>query len=380
MAEMSVLMITWNFPPRRGGMESLMDHLYRSIKRKRRIFVITAYAAAPDRQQQGVYRPKFPGLVPFFAYALFKGFLLLKKNRDIKIVLGGSALMLPVIVVLAKLVRAKSAVCVHGLDLVYPDFLYQILCVKWIRNCDSVICNSRFTACLAEGKGAKRVAIQVIPPGVDTRLVKASPQAKAEVGLEGKKVILYVGRLVRRKGVVEFLARSVPAIFAAVPEACFVIVGENPVESMVHRDDIFAEIRKLVVEMRLEDRVRLVGWLDGEELVKFYRAADLLVLPAVPLASDVEGFGMVILEAAAAGKPCVAVRTGGIPEAVEEGKTGILIEPSNYEAITRAVTSLLRDDTLRFAMGANAQRRTKEQFDWEKIGEKYEALFVRLNS
>ena len=89
---------------------------------------------------------------------------------------------------------------------------------------------------------------------------------------------------------------------------------------------------------------------------------------------------MVILKPAAAGKPCVAVRTGGIPEAVEEGKTGILIEPSNYEALTRAVTSLLRDDTLRLTMGANAQSRTKEQFDWEKIGEKYEALFVRLNS
>jgi len=380
MAEMSVLMVTWNFPPRRGGMETLMDHLHRSIKRKRRVFVITAYASAPDRQQEGIYRPKFPGMVPFFAYALFKGFLLVKKNRDIKIVLGGSALMLPVIIVLAKLIRAKSAVCVHGLDLIHPNFLYQILCVGWIRQCDAVICNSRFTACLAQGKRAKAVAIQVIPPGVDTRLVKTSRQAKAEVGLEGKKVILYVGRLVRRKGIVEFLTRSVPAIFAAVPEACFVIVGENPVESMVHRDDIFGEIRKLVLEMRLEDRVRLVGWLDREELVKFYQAADLLVLPAVPRASDVEGFGMVILEAAAAGKPCVAARTGGIPDAVEEGRTGILTEASNYEAITRAVTSLLRDDALRLTMGANAQRRTEEQFDWEKIGEKYEALFVGLNS
>lgn len=361
-------------------MESLMGHLYRSIKTKRPVFVITAYAAASHREQQGVYRPRFRGLVPFFAYALFKGFLLLKKNRDIKIVLGGSALVIPVIVILAKLCRAKSAVYVHGLDLVHPNLLYQFLCVKWIRRCNSVICNSRFTASLAGSKRARSASIHVIPPGMESRFDEASQQGKDDVALAGKKVILYVGRLVRRKGVVEFLARSIPAIFAAVPEACFVIVGENPVESMVHRDDIFGEIRRLVLEMRLEDRVRLLGWLDGEELEKLYRAADLLVLPALPIASDVEGFGIVILEAAAAGKPCVATRTGGIPDAVEDGKTGILVEPLNYDAISRAVTSLLRDDTLRLTMGANARRKTQEHFDWEKIGEKYDALFAGLDS
>jgi phosphatidylinositol alpha-1,6-mannosyltransferase len=327
-----------------------------------------------------VYRPRFPGLVPFFAYALFKGFLLLKENRDIKIVLGGSALVLPVIVILAKLFRAKSAVCVHGLDLIHPNLLYQILCVTWIRQCDSVICNSRFTASLAESKRAREASVQVIPPGVESGWVEIGRKSRDDVALEGKKVILYVGRLVRRKGVVEFLTRSIPSIFAAIPEACFVIIGENPVESMIYRDDIFGEIRKLVLEMRLENRVRLLGGLDDEELLKFYRAADLLVLPVLPIASDVEGFGIVILEAAAAGKPCVATRTGGIPDAVEDGKTGILVEPSNYDAISRAITSLLSDDTLRLTMGTNAQKRTKEQFDWEWIAGKYEALFVGLDS
>ncbi len=357
-----------------------MGHLYRSIKAKRSVSVITANGDASDGGQEGIYRPGFRGLVPFFAYALFKGFLLLKENRDIKIVLGGSALVIPVIVILAKLFRAKSVVYVHGLDLVHPNLLYQILCVKWIRQCDSVICNSRFTASLAEGKGARNASIQVIPPGVDTGFAEVSRQKKSDVALEGKKVILYVGRLVRRKGVAEFLAKSIPSIFAAIPEACFVIVGENPVESMVHRDDIFGEIRKLVLEMRLEDRVRLLGWLDDEELLRFYGAADLLVLPALPIEADVEGFGIVILEAAAAGKPCVATRIGGISDAVEDGKTGVLVEPWNYDEISRAITSLLRDDTLRLTMGANAQRRTKEQFEWEKIAEKYEALFVGLDS
>jgi phosphatidylinositol alpha-1,6-mannosyltransferase len=147
---------------------------------------------------------------------------------------------------------------------------------------------------------------------------------------------------------------------------------------MTHRDDVLAEIKDCVRKLRLEKRVRVVGWLSEEELSNFYDAADLLVLPALAMTTDVEGFGIVILEAAAAGKPCVATRVGGIPDAVEDGKTGILVEPGDYPMMSRAVVALLRDDDLRRTMGAYGRQRVTEKFDWPKIAGRYEELFSSL--
>jgi phosphatidylinositol alpha-1,6-mannosyltransferase len=377
---MSILVITWNFPPRRGGMENLMGNLCRSIKGKRALFVITSFVHASHSQEDRVYRPRLSGLIPFFVYALVKGCVLLRKNPEIKVVLGGSALVTPLIVILARIFHKKAAVYVHGLDLVYPSRLYQFLCVGWIRRCDRVISNSRYTASLAEDKGARSGSIEVIPPGVNAESIAMDRDGKEKeaIGLDGNKVILYAGRLARRKGVKEFLVYCFPHIVAEIPETCFVIVGENPLESMIHREDVLGEIRQCVRETRLQDRVRLVGWLSDKELNKFYRAADMLVLPAVAMTTDVEGFGIVIIEAAAAGTPCVASRVGGIPDAVEDGKAGILVEPGNYEMMSRAVVTLLRDDALRRTMGAYAQQRAQEKFDWSKIAGRYEELFSSL--
>jgi phosphatidylinositol alpha-1,6-mannosyltransferase len=376
---MSILLITWNFPPRRGGIENLMSRLCSEIRAKRSVFVITSYVRIRDVEPDYVYRPAFPGLILFFVYALFKGYALLRQRGDIQVVLGGSALVTPLIIVLARLFGIKAAVYVHGLDLAYPNFLYQFLCVSWIGRCDRIISNSRYTASLAESKGVRREAIDVIPPGIDSRAIEASLQGKRELGLEGRKIILSVGRLVRRKGIPEFLTKCMPSICAEIPEACFLIVGENPVEAMIHRDDLEGEIKKLVVAMQLQDRVRLMGWLDGEALVKVYHAADLFILPALFLRRDVEGFGTVIVEAAAAGKPCIATRVGGIPDAVQDGQTGILTDAGDYASLSRAVVSLLRDDAMRQVMGANAQRRAREEFDWGRIAEKYEKVFGLLN-
>ncbi|MGH7848209.1 MAG: glycosyltransferase family 4 protein, partial [Candidatus Binatia bacterium] len=347
---------------------------------KRAVFVITSFVQGSEGQGDWVYRPRLPGLIPFFVYALIKGCMLLRKNREIKVVLGGSALVTPVVIILARIFHSKAAVYVHGLDLVYQSRLYQLLCVGWIRTCDRVICNSRYTASLAEGKGARSDSIEVIPPGVDTESIAMDRDGrdKKAIGLDGNKVILYAGRLVRRKGVKEFLAHCFPHVVTEFPETCFVIVGENPVESMIHREDVLAEIKDCIREMRLGDRVRLVGWLSEGELIKLYHAADLLVLPAIPMATDVEGFGIVIIEAAAAGTPCVASKVGGIPDAVEDGKAGILVEPGNYKMMSRAVVGLLRDDDLRRTMGAYAQQRAREKFDWSKIAGRYEELFSSL--
>ncbi len=380
---MVILVITWNFPPRQGGIERLISNLCHGLRKRHQLFVITSFAPSVDRKEDWIFRPKWPGLLPFFLYVLCHGFFLLRRNPEIKVILGGSALVTPLVLLLGKIFHRKVVVNVHGSDLVYPSALYQGLCVRWIRFCDQIVANSRYTASLAKENRAERGSICVITPGVawepfvslrdgDVRDVKR------EMALEGRKVLLYVGRLVRRKGVKEFLQRSFVGIVAEIPEVCFVIVGENATESLIHGDDVLSEIRALVQELHLENQVRLVGCLSDTDLTRLYQAADLMILPVLSLKNDVEGFGIVILEAAAAGKPAVATRVGGIPDAVEDGKSGIIVEPEDYPSMTKAVVNLLRDEQTRLVLGGYAQRRAREQFGWDLIIRKYEEIFESL--
>jgi glycosyltransferase involved in cell wall biosynthesis len=115
--------------------------------------------------------------------------------------------------------------------------------------------------------------------------------------------------------------------------------------------------------------------LPDEDVIGLYQACDLVVLPALHNDSDVEGFGIVLVEAAAAGKPVVATRVGGIPDAVEDGKTGLLTEPGDYERLSDAVISLLNNGQTKRVMGEAAIRRVQDKFCWPKIAAQYEEEF-----
>jgi len=377
---MGILVITWNFPPRRGGIENLMAGLCSRLRRKHPLFVITSWAPSVGNREEWLFRARWPGLPAFFLFALFRGFFLLRRNPEIRVILGGSAMVSPLVLVLARLLRRKSVVLAHGLDLIYPRFIYQSLFARWIRNCDRIVANSRYTASLAEERGAQREFVCVIPPAVDWESAHAAgdQEAKRRLGLEGKRILLFVGRLARRKGVKEFLEKCFSRIVQEVPGSRFLVVGVNPTESLAHHDDILAELGTVVRQRGWQEHVRLLGWLSDGELAKIYQASDLVVLPVLSMNDDVEGFGIVILEAAAAGKPAVATRVGGIPDAIEDGKSGVLVKAQDYEAMSKAIVGLLRDDRARQTMGDYARRRMREKFCWEEIARQYDQLFASL--
>ena len=124
--------------------------------------------------------------------------------------------------------------------------------------------------------------------------------------------------------------------------------------------------------MNLRAHVRLHGSISDDELVKLYQACDVVILPALAETDDVEGFGIVLLEAAAAGKPAIATRVGGIPDAVEDEKTGVLVNAGDYEGLAQAVLHLLNESLARSKMGEAARQRAKKEFGWEKIVDRYE--------
>lgn len=375
---MTVLVVTWNYPPRRGGMENLLQNLCAGLRERHRVFVITSFADAACPAEKDTFRAPWDGLIPFAFYALWRGAMILARDPQIRIVFGGSALATPLILILARVFRRRAIVMTHGLDVIYRNFSYQLMCVRGLKLCDRVVANSLYTATLARSKAVAQERIVVIPPGIHAERFGFSTDVTATKGrwnVKDQKVILFVGRLAKRKGVKEFIENSLVEIVQESPEAVFLIAGDNPTESLAHHDNVMGEISETVSRLGLQNHVRCLGALSDEEIINLYHASDVVVLPGREIEGDVEGFGIVALEAGAAGKPVVAMRVGGISDALEAGISAVLVDAQDYKSFSQAVLALLRDSARTRAMGEAGRQRTMNSFAWTQICRRYENLF-----
>ena len=375
---MGILIISWNFPPRRGGIEYVVSHLFGGLRERHPVLVITGRAPFPRPAEEDVFRAPYSGLIFFSLYTLWRGARLLLRSPKTKVIFGGSVMVTPLVLILARLFGRKAVVQAHGLDVIYANKFYQAICVRWLRFCDRIVANSGYTAFLVAQKRVRQEIISVIPPGVQTESFTEPTDVdaiKKGFGLQGKHAILFVGRLAKRKGVKEFIENSFAKIVSKIPNVCFVVVGNNPSESLTHRDDMMGQIKAVICAMGLLNHVQLCGAVDDDEVIKLYQACDVVVLPALAETDDVEGFGIVLLEAAAAGKPAVATRVGGIPDAIKHEKTGVLVNAGDYEGLAQAVLSLLNDPLARSKMGRVARQRAEKEFGWEEIVDRYETAF-----
>lgn len=374
---MEILVISWNYTPRRGGIEYLISNLCVDLRKRHSVSIVTSHAAS-DPDDKGVFRAPYRGLIPFAIYALWRGAMILSQNRKTNVVFGGSAMVTPLVLILARLFRIRAVIQVHGLDLVYSNVLYQFSCVRWIKYCERVIANSNYTASLAKAKGVNESSVSVIAPGVWPEWFQShniADASKGKFGLGEKRIILFVGRLAKRKGVKQFIQHALGRIANKIPDVCLVVVGDNPTASLTQKEDSIGEIEAAIEAMNLRRHVRLLGGLPEEDKIGLYQACNVVVLPALNSDNDVEGFGIVLMEAAAAGKPVVATRVGGIADAVEDGKTGFLIEPGNYERLSDAIILLLVDGQTKRTMGEAARQRVESKFSWQKIAAQYEVEF-----
>ncbi|MDA4120100.1 MAG: glycosyltransferase family 4 protein, partial [Thaumarchaeota archaeon] len=188
-------------------------------------------------------------------------------------------------------------------------------------------------------------------PGVDASISKRVPDFARD---EEHPRILFVGRLVRRKGA-DLLVSAFARLASELPTARLDIVGDGPELNGLQR---------LVEELHLGDSVIFYGALIGPELWRRYAEASVLVLPSRESNDDAEGFGTVFLEAAVFGVPSIGTRTGGIPEAVVNGFTGRLVAGDDVDGLKAAVKDLLENPSERLRLGENARTRVTG-FSWE---------------
>ncbi len=241
-----------------------------------------------------------------------------------------------------------------------------------LQEAETVITISRYARQLLREQGVSDERIVIIPPGVDVHRFRPDPEAGALIRrryrLGDDPLILTVARLTPRKGH-DLVLRALPALRKQFPDLRYAIVGVGQDAARLHQ---------LALDYGVVDAVLFVGAVEDADLPGWYNAADLLVMPNRMEGGDVEGFGIVFLEAAACGKPAIGGRSGGSEDAIVDGKTGYLVEPASVGDLIAAVARLLADPQLAQAMGKAGRARVEREFTWERSARRLLALHRRL--
>jgi phosphatidylinositol alpha-1,6-mannosyltransferase len=231
-----------------------------------------------------------------------------------------------------------------------------------------VVANSQFTAGLAEALGAAKEKIRVIPPSPSFPAYQTVPdervaEIRSRFSLDGWFTVLSAGRLVARKGF-DTVIESVAGLKRLNRAVKCVIVGDGP-----ERD----RLEKLAARLEVSDRVVFAGYLNGQELAAAYTASDAFIMVPRAEGPDIEGYGIVYIDAGVFGKPCIGSRSGGVPEAVIDGRTGILVNPSDVSGLAGAVTRLMDDLPLRERLGREARERVLGEFGSDRLARQFMA-------
>jgi phosphatidylinositol alpha-1,6-mannosyltransferase len=372
-----VLLITDRYAPEVGGSIVWFENVYRRYPQGTVAIVTQAYPD-DDRIDEAtpgvrVYRTRLrryrflkPESLLLYAKLFFWSAFAILRHR-VQVIYAGKVLPEGLIARLCgKLFRIPYVVYAHGEEITVfgrnPKLRRHL--PRVYGGAARVIVNSDFTRRELEELCGATVRAVKISPGVDERVFRAGPRDAAIVShlrLEGKIVLLSVGRLQKRKGH-DHILLALPGILRQVPDLAYVILSTGEEE---------ARLKDLARDLGIADHVRFVGEVAFQGLPRYYNTADIFILANRQLEDgDVEGFGIVFLEASACKRPVIAGASGGTGDAVREGVSGYRIDAANVAEIERAVVTLARDAKLREQFGEAGRQVVEGEYTWEKVVEK----------
>lgn len=372
-----VLLITDRYAPEVGGSIVWFENVYNRYPPGTVAIVTQAYPhdRAIDEAHSGlrVYRTRLrryrflkPESLLLYAKLFFWSAYAIVRHRA-QVIYAGKVLPEGFIARLCgKLFRIPYVVYAHGEEITVfgsnPSLRRHLPPVYG--EAARVIVNSDFTRDELMKLCGDAVRAVKISPGVDARMFQAGPRDAAiqsALGLEGKVVLLSVGRLQRRKGH-DHILLALPGILRQVPELVYVVLSTGEEE---------ARLKGLARDLGIADHVRFVGEVAFQDLPRYYNTADIFILANRQLDDgDVEGFGIVFLEAGACKRPVIAGASGGTGDAVREGVSGYRIDAANVAEIERAVVTLARDAKLREQLGEAGREIVEGEYTWEKVVER----------
>jgi phosphatidylinositol alpha-1,6-mannosyltransferase len=372
-----ILVVSEVFPPAIGGSGALLENIYRRLT-DTRVRVLAddaptgepAYPgplqvqrvrmAAPD---WGIVRPASLARHVRVARAI-RGAL----EREPAVVHCARALPEGLSAAMALIGRPGQYVCwLHGEELGYASTSRELsfLARRVYHGATAVIANSfNSRQLLVRDWGVPESRVHVVHPGVDTDRYRPDVDGRAlraRAASDHDVLFLSVGRLQRRKGH-DMVLRALAELRKTVPNVRYAIVGDGP-----HQ----AQLRADAGSLGITDIVHFAGPAAQADLPGWYAAADVFVMPNRTDGVDFEGFGIVFLEAAAAGLPVIGGRSGGVPEAVAEGVTGTLVDGADIEDVTRAMRAYASSRVERDAAGARGRRRVVQQFTWDIVSSRF---------
>ncbi len=237
---------------------------------------------------------------------------------------------------------------------------------------DVVVANAEFARKSLLRIGVPESRVVKITPGVDLERFSPRPVREELIdkwNLKGKKVVLTVARLISRKGH-DLVLRAMARLTRELPDAVYLIVGRGPEEQ---------KLQKLAAELGIMDSVRFAGRVQEESLPDCYNLCDVFAMPNREEANgDLEGFGMVFLEANATGKPVIGGRSGGTADAIIEGETGFRVDASQVDELTATLRRLLIDTNLRRQLGDAGRDRVQREFQWRDRARKLHDVSMEI--
>jgi glycosyltransferase involved in cell wall biosynthesis len=279
----------------------------------------------------------------------------------------------PVATIVARLRRLPLVVSMHGSDVFVAEQsrLISLVARRCYRAASAITAPSDDLVQRAVRLGAPASRCHVVPYGVDpgtfTRIENAGPALRDELGLPRDSLIIFsVGRMVYKKGF-EYLIRAVPAILREHPTAKVVLAGGGDLEE---------RLKSLVRQLGVEKSVIMPGWVSRDKMPLYFSGCDLFVLPSViDQQGNVDGLPNTLLEAMASARPVVATNVAGIPLAVKDGDSGLLVPQKQPGELSSAINLLLQSPELRVQYGEAARRRVERELNWETTARTFVELY-----
>ena len=363
-----ILCITNDFGPRAGGIETFVIGLIQRLPHAR----VIVYTSAQDNSEGydrnwledfgvEVIRDKAKILLPTPGVAYCVKAIV--RERNISTVFFGAAAPLGLLSKGLRKAGVQHIVALtHGHEVWWSKVWPFTLAMKSIsRHVNHLTYLGEFTRSAIARSVNKDAAQSMvkIAPGIDTDHFSRvdARQLREELGLTAKRVIVSVGRLVHRKGQ-DVLIEAMPAIITEVPEAHILMIGEGPYRSY---------LENRVKALDLQERVTFIGRIQYADLPQHICAGDLFVMPSRSRLAglEVEGLGIVYLEASACGLPVIAGNSGGAPDAVLDGETGLVVDGTSKADVAAAVIELLLDADRSKAMGIAGRQWIIQEWLWE---------------
>jgi phosphatidylinositol alpha-1,6-mannosyltransferase len=381
---LKTLLITENFPPKSGGSGRWFWELYSRLPQNEYEILAGDELAAEKYDSDAkihILRGNLTSSEWGFKSSVglkfyFKSALLVRKiikQRQITQLHCGRVLPEGVIAWLLNLFTGIPYVCyVHGEDLETAQSSREqyFICGQVIKRAKTIICNSQNSANIVAKFGAQAAAkTQVLHPGVDSDLFV--PEQRNEKSLTSlnwinKRIVLTVGRLQARKGQ-DMMIKAIPEILKTVPNFLYAIVGDG--------EELDALV-KLSAELKVDQHIQFLRGITDEQMIECYQQCDLFILPNRTIDNDIEGFGMVLVEAQSCGKPVIAGDSGGTKETMLLGESGVIIDATQPSNIASTVVGMLSDEQKLKDMGSKGREHVLKSLDWKALVQRAKELFA----